>query len=167
MYATPAHLLDGPEAAKELGELYGCDPLLLVAVEGGGDTSAWTGDEVAAATAALNSITTYCEQAAAEVDTRLATRGYATPLSAVQFPILAVWSRAIARYHLNRNRDKTDEERGRIERDYRDALRFLDMIAAGKLSLGADDPLTGAAGDGAVQIASNRRLFDRRSLRGL
>jgi len=168
MYVTPTHLADGSDATKELAELYGIDPALLAALIAGEPTGAWPPVDVDAAGAAVASITRYCAQADAEVDARLAQRGYPLPQDAVRFPVLTVWARAIARYHLNRNRDKTDEARGRIERDYRDALRALDAVAAGTLSLGAGDPLAGAgADDGAVRIASQPRMFDRRSLRGL
>ena len=73
------------------------------------------------------------------------------------------------RYHIHRQRDRTDEERGRIERDYREALRALDYVAQGKLSLGAGDPLAGAgpADGGAVRVASNPRMFTRKGLGAL
>ncbi len=168
MYATPAQLADGNDAAKELAELYGTDAALLAVVIAGGDTSGWPPEDVDAAEAAQASIERFCALADSEVDARLAVRGYPLPQSAAQFPVLAVWARAIARYHLNRNRDRTDEERGRIERDYRDAIRALDAVAAGKLSLGAGDPLAAAALEGgAVQVASDPRMFSRGSLRGL
>ena len=168
-YVTPAQLSDGADAAKELAELYAVDPVLLAAVIAGDDTSAWAPEEVAVATDALASITRYCTLADGEVDSRLVVRGYTLPVSAVQFPVLSVWARAIARYHLNRMRDKTDEERGRIERDYRDAIRSLDLVAAGKLSLGAGDPLfdPAAADDGAVRVTSQPRIFTRDTLGGL
>lgn len=171
MYVTPANLIDGAEAAKELAELYGIDdPALMVTVIAGGDTSAWTPAEVAAATDALASITRFCTQADGEVNTRLAQRGYPLPQSATQFPVLAVWARAIARYHLHRQRDRTNEETGRIERDYRDALRALDQVAAGKLSLGAGDPLAPGPANptdpatGAVRVTSQPRMFSRDTL---
>lgn len=169
-YVTPANLADGNDAAKELAELYGIDVALLAAVIAAGDTSAWPPADVTAAQDALASITRYCTQADAEVDARLAVRGYTLPQSATTFPVLLVWARSIARYHLNRNRDRTDEERGRIERDYRDALRALDAVAAGTLSLGAGDPLAPDPGDpdgGAVRVASQSRLFSRTTLGGL
>ncbi len=168
-YVTAQQLADGPEALKELAELYQVEDDLLAATLAGTDRSAWTLDEIAVADAALLSIGRFIAQADGEVDARLAVRGYPLPQSATQFPVLAVWGRAITRYHLNRNRDRTDEERGRIERDYRDALRALDLVAAGKLSLGADDPLfdTAPASDGAVRATSQPRMFSRGSLGGL
>ena len=168
MYVTPAQLADGSDATKEYAELYGVDPALLAVVIAAGDTSAWPPAEVAAATAALASIERFCTQADGEVDARLAVRGYPLPQDPVQFPVLQVWARAIVRYHLNRLRDRTSEETGRIERDYREALRALDMVAAGKLTLGAGDPLAeGAADEGAVRMTSNARMFSRSTLGGL
>lgn len=168
-YLTIEQLADGPEARKELAELYALDVALLSATLDGEDRSAWDADEQAAADEAVASIGRFIAQADGEVDARLAVRGYPLPMSAVQFPVLTVWARAIVRYHLNRNRDRTDEERGRIERDYRDALRALDYVAQGKLSLGAGDPLVGTdpADGGAVRIASNPRMFTRKGLGAL
>lgn len=169
-YVTAQQLSDGPESLKELSELYGIEAELLAATLAGGDRSAWTPEDIAAADEALASIERFIEQADGEVDARLAVRGYALPQSAVQFPVLTVWARAIARYHIHRQRDRTNEETGRIERDYRDALRALDAVASGKLSLGAGDPLaTEPAGidGGAVRLQSQPRMFSRRTLGGL
>lgn len=168
-YLTIEQLADGSEARKELAELYALDEALLSATLDGEDRSAWDPDEQAAADDAVASIGRFIVQADGEVDARLAQRGYPLPMSAVQFPVLSVWARAIVRYHLNRNRDRTDEERGRHERDYRDALRALDYVAQGKLSLGVGDPLTGSdpADGGAVRITSDQRLFSRKTLGAL
>lgn len=169
-YVTAQQLSDGPESLKELSELYGIEAGLLAATLSGGDRSTWTPDEIAAADEALDSIKRFITQADGEVDARLAVRGYALPQSPVQFPVLVVWARAIARYHIHRQRDRTSEETGRIERDYREALRALDMVAAGKLSLGAGDPLStepAGANGGAVRITGNPRMFSRGSLGGL
>lgn len=166
-YVTPAQLADGSGAALELAQLFNIVEELLLATIAAGDRSAWTPDQIVEADAALASIEAIIVQADGECDSRLAVRGYALPMDATRFPVLTVWARAIARYHLNRNRDKTDEERGRIERDYRDALRSLDLVASGKLSLGAGDPLAASDADGgSVQMISNPRIFSRNSLRG-
>ena len=166
MYVTPAQLIDGSQAAQELAELYEIDAALLVATIEATDRTAWTPEEIAAADAALDSIVRFTLQAGGEIDARLAQRGYTLPQDPVQFPVLAVWGRAIARYHLHRKRDLKAEETGRIERDYRDAIRSLDLVAAGKLSLGAGDSLASAssAEGGGVQMSGNERVFSRRSL---
>ncbi len=174
MYVTAAQLADGSASLQELAELYTVDQPLLAAVIAGDSTGAWPTGEVAAAMMAVSSIERFAQQATAEVDARLAQRGYTLPLDPAQFQILGVWARAIARYHLHRQRDKTSEESGRIERDYKDALRSLDLVAAGKLSLGANDPLVPSAGNpaaddagGAVRVTSKPRMFNRDSLRRL
>lgn len=166
MYVTPAQLIDGSQAAQELAELYEIDPALLVATIEATDRTAWTIEDIAAADDALESIVRYTLQAGGEIDARLAQRGYPLPQDPVQFPVLAVWGRAIARYHLHRKRDLKAEETGRIERDYRDAIRSLDLVASGKLALGAGDPLASGASEagGGVQVTSNPRMFSRGSL---
>lgn len=167
MYVTPANLADGADALKELSDLYGIDAALLAATIAAGDRSAWTPGETAAADDALASITRFIGQADGEIDARLAHRGYPLPQDATAFPILTVWGRAIARYHLHRQRDRTSEDTGRIERDYRDAIRSLDLVAAGKLSLGAGDPLAAidpADSAGGVRIESSVRIFTRETL---
>lgn len=163
MYVTPAQLIDGPDSLNELSELFGVGAALLRAVVDGQDTSAWLAADVATAQSALVSIDQRIVQAGGEIDARLAQRGYPLPMDPVQFPILAVWARAIARYHLHPQRDRTSTETGRIERDYKDAIRALDLVATGELSLGANDPLGSALG-GAVRVAGNPRLFSRNIL---
>jgi phage gp36-like protein len=164
-YVTPAQLADGPGSAKELADLFAVDELLLLATIDAGDRSSWSADERAHADRALASINRFIVRADGEVNTRLVRRGYTLPLSSADFPVLTTWSRAITRYHIQPQRDKTNEESGRIERDYREALRALDQLAAGKLSLGPGDPLeAAAANDGAVRIVSNPRIFSRDSL---
>lgn len=174
MYVTVEQLADGSNSLQELAELYNVDVQLLAAVIVGDSTVYWEPSQVTDAAEAVASLGRFVVQAGAEVDTRLAQRGYALPLDVAQFPILAVWARAIARYHIHRQRDRTSEETGRIERDYKDAQRSLDLVAAGKLSLGANDPLAPVATDpgddatgGAVRITGNRRVFSRRTLGGL
>lgn len=170
MYLTIAQLADGSGSIKELAELYAAEPALLAAVIAGDDTSAWPPADVVQALQATESIDRFIVQAQGEVDARLAHRGYPLPQDATRFPILVVWTRAIARYHVNRQRDRTNEESGRIERDYRAALQALQLVADGKLSLGAGDPLAPDPTDpdsGAVRLQSQSRLFTRDTLGGL
>lgn len=170
-YLTPAQFVEGPGMLNELAEPFNLLPALLTATIAAADRSEWSADEIAAADAALVSITATLTRADAEMDTYFARRGYTLPLSAAQFPVLCTWARNIARYHAQPQRDKTNEESGRIERDYRSTLRTLEMVAAGKLSLGAGDPLSAVAQqeaeDGAISICSEPREFSRSSLRGL
>lgn len=165
-YLAPAQLIDGPESLNELSELFGVEPALLKAVIAGEVVAADPAD-LGSAQAAVASITARIAEAQGEVDARLALRGYALPLDALQFPVLAVWTRAIARYHLHPQRDRTSEETGRIERDYRSAIRALDTLADGKLSLGAHDPLLAKPANDGAQVNSNSRRFSRTSLGGL
>lgn len=165
-YITPAQLATGPEALQELSQLLSVEAALMAATIAGGDRTSWTSDERAAADAALATVNEYILRADGEINARLSQRGYTLPQSATAFPVLTVWAAAIARYHLARMRDRTNEETGRHERDYRDALRALQHIAEGRLSLGADDPLSHAE-QPAIQITSNERLFSRSSLGAL
>lgn len=171
MYVTPAQLAIGSDSLNELSELLQVQPALLQATIDGTDRSAWEVDEIARADDALTAIQHNCDQAAGEVDSRLARRGYALPFDDPgQFPVLSVWARAIARYHLHPQRDRTSEETGRIERDYRQAIRSLDLVAKGELTLGAGDPLAGQANDpqgGAIRVEGGQRIFNRQTLGGL
>lgn len=49
-----------------------------------------------------------------------------------------------------------------IVRDYRDALKSLQFVAAGKISLGVDDP---APGVGAPEYKAPDRVFDECTLK--
>ncbi len=170
MYVTPAQLANGPDSLNELSELFGVAADLLRATINGSDRSAWGTDETAAADDALARITAYCLQATGEIDAYLVKRGYTVPMDATQFPLLSVWGRSIARYHLHPQRDRTTEDSGRIERDYRDARKALEMVATGDLMLGAGDPLAVDdidADAGSVRVVSQRRKFSRTTLGSL
>jgi phage gp36-like protein len=167
MYVTPAQLIDGPDSAQELAQLFGVATDLLRAVVAGQDVSAWPPAEVAIAQDALASIEQRIAHADGEVNARLAKRGYTLPLDPLQFPVLTVWARSIARYHLHPHRDRTSTETGRLERDHTDAIRALDFVAVGKLSLGAGDPLAVDAAASGVQVSGRTRLFTRDTLGAL
>ena len=170
MYGTPAQLISGQGALREVSEIFDLEAALVTATVEDTDRSAWSVDEIAAADAALAEIVATSTRASSEMDVYLARRGYDLPLDAEQFPVLTTWWRSITRYHLQMQRDRTSEDTGRIERDYRQALSALKGVAAGELSLGAGDPLVGVtSGDSAsVQVASGGpRLFSRNTLKGL
>ena len=154
-YITPAQLATGPEALQELAQLLSVDQDLLLATIAGTSRSAWTSDEIAAADAALVTLQSYIARADSEINARLSHRGYAVPMSAESFPILVVWAAAITRYHLSRMRDRTNEETGRVERDYRDTIRALQHVADGKLNL--FKALTVVAALGTVLAAGYRQ----------
>lgn len=169
MYLTPAQLADGPDSLNELSELFGLAPALLSALIHGGAVDAWQADEVQRGRDALTAIQARIEQAAGEIDARLVVRGYPLPQDAQRFPILTVWARAIARYHLHPQREGTNDTTGRIERDYKDAIRALREVSEGTLSLGAGDPVANnsAPTSNAVRVQGNARIFNRQTLGGL
>lgn len=169
-YCSTSQLVDSKLRLAEIAQLLSVDVALLAATIAAGDRDAWSADEVAAADAALASIEQELVRADGEVNARLARRGYALPQDATQFPILTVWARAIARYHLHAERsgEGASVVDGRIERDYLDARDALQLVAEGKLTLGAGDPLAvpaSSADDGAIRIESQPRMFSRESLR--
>lgn len=167
-YLTPAQLIEGNGALLEMAQLHELEPLLLAATIANGDRGEWSAEQRAAADAALASILMQLMQASSEVDTFLVRRGYALPLSAATFPVLSTWTRMIARYHIQQQRDRSNEESGRIERDYRSALQALAAVAAGQRGLGAGDPLLTPAQASATDASfeSNPRLFTRDAMRG-
>ena len=169
MYCTPAQLVDSDVRAGKLAQLFDLPVALLVATIAGAPRDAWTPEEIAQADAALAAINAELVRATGEADARLAKRGYILPSDPVRFPVLVVWVRAIARYHLHAEREgeHANVTDGRIERDYLDAREALDLIAAGKLSLGAGDPLAVPAEGsdaGAIRITSQPRMFGRDTL---
>jgi phage gp36-like protein len=78
--------------------------------------------------------------------------------------VLKTWTRMIARYHIQQQRDKTNEDSGRIERDYRSASRALEAVAAGDRALGAGDPLLDGSSAGSPQVSAQDRIFTRDGL---
>lgn len=116
---------------------------LMDATLRGGDRSAWTAEQRAAADAALRRVEDAVAEAGALIDGYLAQRGYPLPLvlppTSTGKSMLTVWARAITRYLLNKNR-VTDETKDPVARDYRDATRLLGLVATGKLALGGTDP---------------------------
>jgi phage gp36-like protein len=168
MYITPAQLAAGAGVLRELTQIFElADEQLLSLTIAGGDRSAYTAEQIAAADAALSEIDASITRADGEIDTYLVQRGYTVPVSAVQFPVLTTWARMIARYHLQPQRDRSSEETGRVERDYRPALAALAQVADGKRSLGADDPLAQAVTAGGAEVTSAERIFTRKTMQGL
>lgn len=167
-YVTHLQLAERP-GARELAQVASADHrelvdygLMDVALRGE-DQSAWSADEQAAAAAALVRIDDAVLEADGTIDGFLAQRGYTLPLSPVPV-IVAAWSRAIARYFLHKGRQSLEKD-DPIVRDYRDALRLLQLVAEGKFSLGADDPLaTGGAG-GEVVMQGDAAAFGRDQLK--
>lgn len=102
----------------------------------------------------------------AEIDGYLAKR-YAVPLTPAP-KVINKFSKDIAVYNLfsRIGIDESSEQKTYLNR-YNAAIKFLTLVAEGKVSLGVDaeDPATAAATGFAVK--SNTRLFSRDSMRGM
>ena len=102
----------------------------------------------------------------AEIDGYLAKR-YAVPLTPAP-KVINKFSKDIAVYNLfsRIGIDESSEQKTYLNR-YNAAIKFLTLVAEGKVSLGVDaeDPATAAATGFAVK--SNTRLFSRASMRGM
>ena len=173
-YITTAELAERP-GARELALAASSDTAPVVAYAlmdatlRGADRSAWTPEQVAAADAALQRVQDAVAEAGAVIDGYLAQRGYALPLSlpptSTGKSLLTAWARSIARYLLNGQRI-TDESKDPVARDYRDALKMLGQLAAGKLSLGGTDPAAPAnVSTPDVRFDAAPQVFGRSELR--
>lgn len=166
-YTTHAQLLDFA-GALELAQVASdeerrpVDAALLAALLLGGDAGNWPADEVAAGQAAVLRIDAAVQDADALIDGYLAKRGYALPLNPVH-RLVGSWSRAIARYLLHKNRLGGDGK-DPIERAYRDALRLLGEVAAGRFALGAQDAV--AVNQTEARFDSSPLTFSRAQLKG-
>ena len=166
-YITHVQLAERP-GARELAEVATAqhDKLvpyeLMEAVLTGGDTSAWPDEDNARAADALQRIDDAVADAVAVIDGYLAKRGY-LPLNPVP-PMVSVWCRAITRYYLHQNNSGADDK-DPIVRDYKDALRFLQLTADGKFSLGADDSVENSPSAVEIQIDSDPKVFGRDQLK--
>lgn len=173
-YITTAELAERPGASEiaqtaSLPHQMVRDYALMDATLRGLDRSAWTSDQVALADTALARVQDAVAEAGAVIDGYLVQRGYTLPL---QLPagstgrnMVTVWARSITRYFLNKDR-MTDESKDPVARDYRDALKLLGLLAAGKFSLGADDPAaTANAASTDVRFESAPLVFGRAQMR--
>lgn len=158
-YITLTDLLQSP-GATELAQVAGPEhlvvvpPDLLVATIGEADRSAWTPEQRAAADAAVVTLTAARDDAEQLIDGYLRAR-YPLPLAPVP-PVLRKLARAITRYELHRYR--IDREHP-IAVAYRDAVRLLEQISKGTVTLGADDPVAAARPDAAVEFESRPSAF--------
>jgi phage gp36-like protein len=168
-YVTPAQLADSP-GAQEIAQCATpenqaiVDTALMYAVLRGVDTSSFAPADVAVAQSVLDTVTALIAQADGMIDGFIGKR-YPVPYPN-DSPMLTTWARAIVRYQLNKN-NISDEKTNPIARDYRDATNLLQLVAAGKFSLGANDPTAGVAAAGQnVQVQAPGRTFDGCSLEG-
>lgn len=101
-----------------------------------------------------------------EIDGYLAKR-YRVPISPIP-KVINKFSKDIAIYNLYSRVgiDEGTEEKNYLNR-YNAAIKFLTLVAEGKVSIGveADDPASAAATGFSVQ--SSPRIFSRRQLRGM
>lgn len=166
-YLTVTALLTPPGIAAEVAELFGVPADLLVLVEARGDTSGYDADEVADADDAITTIEATIAEAQGEVDAALSTR-YTLPIATpASYPLLALWTRALARYALHARRDHTGVELGRIERDAEAARQRLDLVRRGEATFGAgSEALLATCSLGAVQISTPGRTFTATTLAG-
>lgn len=167
MYITLPELADrpGPEELSQAATPRRYRPVdadLLDALLRGNPVSAWTPEDVAIGAQALDVIVSAVNDAQAYIDGFLQQRGY-LPLQQ-RFGIVTGWARAIARYLLHKDRLGPGEDKDPIVRDYRDAVKFLQLTADGKFSLGQDDPVNNGS-SGAPQIDTSGRTFSRETLK--
>lgn len=171
MYVTLAQLADA-KLTRELAQVATpdsapvIDDALMEASLRGEDRSTWSPDQIALADDALVHITGAVTAADAVIDGFLRNRkpvAYTVPLDPVP-GIVSVWSRWIARYLLHKDRVGTAEATDPVVRDYKEALRFLQLTADGKFALGADDPLP-PPGAGMPQACAPERVFTGDTLR--
>lgn len=167
MYITAAQLADRP-GATEIAQVATpareavVDAELMDATLRGTDRGAWTPVQTAVADEALAVVNTAITDAGSLIDGYLAKR-YPLPFAGAM-NLLTVWARAIVRYLLHKDR-RTLENDDPIVRDYRDATKSLQLVADGKLSLGATDPTVADSTGGDVQFDSDGRVFGRDQMR--
>lgn len=168
-YITATDLAERP-GARELSQVATASHLrpvgweLMEATLRGDDRSAWTADQVSEADDALRRIEDAVAQAESLIDGYLAKRGYGLPLNPVPH-LVTGWARDIARYLLHKDRGGK-EDSDPIVRTYRDALKFLQQIADGKFSLGANDPVASDPSSIDVRFEADENVFSREQLRG-
>ncbi len=173
-YVTLVDLAELP-GATELAQVAASEHLLVVepalmdATLRGAARGAWSTEEVAAADQAAQRITAIVADACAVIDGFLTQRGYTLPLAlgptSTARAVLASWARQIVRYQLH-SRRITDATRDPIARDYQDAIKMLQLLAQGKYSLGADDPLQAStSGSTDVRFSGAPNVFGRDQLR--
>lgn len=167
LYITGADLAEKP-GARELAEVATATHFSVVAADlmeatlRGEDRSAFDADDIEIADDALNRIVVVMDEAESIVNGFLAQRDYTLPLDPVP-KLVTGWVRDIGRYNLHKDRigsEGTDP----ILRAYRDAMKFLAMVAEGSFSLGAQDQLVNNPDRLDVQFTSDTQAFSRREL---
>lgn len=167
-YITAIQLAERP-GAFELAQVATAEHVrpvpaaLMEATLRGDDRSDWSADELLTADAALQRIEDAVGQAESLIDGYLAKRTYSLPLSPVP-QLVTGWARDIARYLLHKDR-KGKEDGDPIVRAYRDALKFLEQIVAGKFFLGGEDAIANNPNSLDVRFEASDNVFSRDQLR--
>lgn len=171
MYCTPAQL-SAARLARELAQVATPERYPIVA-DGlfdltllGEDRSAFDPDDIAIADRALAHVIKALSDADGVIDGYLRMRkpvAYVVPLDPVP-GVVSTWARWIARYLLHKDRVNTREETDPVVRDYREAIRYLELARDGEFSLGIDDPLPPASA-GSPQSCAPAREYTMDSLR--
>jgi len=167
-YVSHAELAERP-GARELAQVASTDHKAIVdyglmdAALRGEDLSPWTPEEQAAAGVALTRIDDAVREADGVIDGFLARR-YTLPLASPVPPVVTGWSRAIGRYLLHKDRKSLDKD-DPIVRDYREAVRLLQLAADGKFSLGVGDETVSSTGGSDVRFESDPAVFGRDQLK--
>jgi phage gp36-like protein len=163
-YATPSVLLDqfasdeiAQRADRSIPRLVSAE--MLKAAATGGDMSGYTVDEQAATATALALIEQKLLDADSVIDGYLISR-YETPLAVVPRLIVGVACN-LARYALY-----DDIATEQITQRYKDAVKLLEAINAGKINLGKNDSQVAPQDHGSVKCAAPDRVFNASSLEG-
>ncbi len=171
-YCT-AMLLADAKLARELAEIATPERYPIVADDlmdatlRDGDRMAFDAADVAVADQALAVVQRALQDADGVIDGYLRMRKpvpYTVPLAEPVPGIVATWARWIARYLLHKDRVNTQEATDPVVRDYKEALRFLQLVQDGKFSLGAGDALPPPSG-GAPEVCAPPREFTTGTLR--
>lgn len=89
-------------------------------------------------------------------------RRYQLPLEAVP-PVLTKYAADLARYFLHGDAAEKDSP---VERNYREAVRWLELVSKGAIVIENAGVIPADAGGGQVQSSGPERVFTRDSLEG-
>lgn len=151
-YSTPTDLQD----------LVPYEELVSLCFDGDPDDYASEEELTAAQAAAVTAKATEAIEDADGLINGYCGKVYDTPMDPVP-KVIAKFSKVIAVYNLYARRQGAPEDR-RIR--YKEAIRFLQDVAAGKASLGEIEPTAASPGAHAPDIQSSTRVFTRDTLKG-
>lgn len=161
-YATATELLkrfDAEEIAQRTDRSVPrlVSALMLTTAAAGGNMSGFTQAEQDATAAALAVVNKALEDADDEINARIASR-YQVPLASAP-KIVHRYACDLARFYLYE-----DQATEQIEKRHEEALKFLDAVGKGRISIGPDNQGAPAAPSGdAAQMESKTPVFRRDS----